>query len=101
MNTFRYGPNEMRHWREQQEQARVATHRAAWSQDRGGYFAQVLVGETWENCSARVGSHADAVVDAKLDARAAGRVARMHPLIANLTPGRPEYGHDLSSPTPN
>jgi len=95
------GPNEVAHYREQQEQARVATHRVAWSADArpgGGYFAQILVGDRWVTCypGRPAGSHADATLDCKLHARESGMGScRLYPLIANLTPGRAEYDRPM------
>lgn len=85
----------------QQEQARVANYRLAWSQDLGGYFAQWRDGEKWLTIAPVRTCTAEASLDAKLNAGQCGTECRLHPQIANLTEGRAEYGDvDLTKPYP-
>lgn len=101
-NVRRAGEGQRRYYAQQQEAARVANYRLAWSQDRGGYFAQWR-GESgqWYDVGPVRASTADASLDAKLNANQCGQGVRMHPQIANLTEGRSEYGDvDLNKPFP-
>jgi hypothetical protein len=94
---YRPGKNELQHYLKQKRQAEVANYRVAWLQGRG-YIGQVLVGDTWESCNPdRFGTYPEAILDCKLNARESGKDFRLHPLIANLTPGRPEYHIDLTT----
>lgn len=89
------------HYQVEQEKARVANYRLAWSQDLGGYFAQWRDGDKWHTVAAVRTSTAEASLDAKLNASVAGLECRLHPQIANLTEGRAEYGDvDLTKPYP-
>ena len=93
--------NARRYYAEQQEAARTANYRIAWSQDAGGYFAQWRNGEReWITVGPARRGHAEACLDAKLNAGVAGTGCRLHPLIANLTAGRREYDVDLDKPYP-
>lgn len=74
--------------RELVELAKRANYRVAWSQDRGGYFAQARVGQSdeWVNINDRVTGHAGATLDCRLYAgNVVGEECRLHPEIANLT----------------
>lgn len=90
-----------RQYAEQQEQARVANYRIAWSQDEGGYFAQWRDGDRgWITVGKAHRVYAEATLDAKLNAGQCGTECRLYPLIANLTVGRREYDVDLTKPFP-
>ncbi len=87
-------------WVEQMMEAVAANYRVCWSQDRK-YYAQFGGGGWWTDLNADShASHAEAVLDCKLGAGAAREECRMHPLIADGTPGRPEYENDPCGPYP-
>jgi hypothetical protein len=101
MGFYHNNVNERQHYATQQQAAQVANYRIAWSQDRGGYFAQSKSEHNgWEDVGKVHNNEVDARLDAKLDAPLRGTTARLYPQIANLTEGRSEYSLDFSRPFP-
>lgn len=89
-----------RNWLVRSEEARRANYRICWAH-RLGYFAQWRDGERWANLgTSSHRSEVEARLDCKLAATRAGEECRLHPCIANATPGRPEYDPDPCGPYP-
>ncbi len=99
VSQYQAAVSEQRHYRVQQEQARVANYRIAWKQGEG-YIGQEKIGDKWESVAPFRTSHAEACLDTSLHANMVGFTRRLYPTIANLTEGRSEYTTDFTLPFP-